>query len=87
MSKRTSETPQSTWLGGAQKGSLWLWYEGSLAEKRKSEISNNRRRPKPTPLVGEIRRGGALGRRECTDLGLIWAREKTKSSAMPQPWR
>ena len=25
-------------------------------------------------------------RREYADLGLIWAREKSKSSAMPQPW-
>ena len=25
-SKRTSETPQVTWLGGAQRGSLWLCY-------------------------------------------------------------
>ena len=30
-SKRTSETPQGTWLGGAQKGSLWLCYAGPLA--------------------------------------------------------
>ena len=32
-SKRTSETPQGTWLGGAQRGSLWLCYAGRLVEK------------------------------------------------------
>ena len=44
-----SKTPQGTWLDGAQRGSLWLCYAGPLAEKQKSEISGNRRRPKPTP--------------------------------------
>ena len=48
-SKRTSETPQGTWLGGARKGSLWLCYAGSLAERQKSGISGNRRKPKSTP--------------------------------------
>ena len=27
-SKRTSETPQGTWHGGAQRGSLWFCYAG-----------------------------------------------------------
>ena len=44
-SRRTSETPPGTWLNGAQKGSLWLCYTGSLAEKWKSEISDKRHRP------------------------------------------
>ena len=44
-----SETSQGTWLGGAQKGSLWLCYAGPLAEKRKSGILGKRRRPKPIP--------------------------------------
>ena len=49
-SKQTNGTPQdSTWLGGAQRGSLWLCYAGPLAEKRKSEISGKRHRPKPIP--------------------------------------
>ena len=48
-SKRTSETPQGMWLGGARKGSLGLCYAGSLAGKQKSEISGKRRRPQPTP--------------------------------------
>ena len=48
-SKRTSETLQGTWLGGAQRGSLWLCYAGRLAEKRKSEISCRRHRMKPIP--------------------------------------
>ena len=39
--RRTSETPQGTWLGVAQKGSLWLCYAGPLAEKRKSGISGS----------------------------------------------
>ena len=30
-----SETSQGMWLGGAQKGSLWLGYAGSLAEDKK----------------------------------------------------
>ena len=46
-SKRTSETPQETWHGGAQKGSLWLCYAGPLAGKQKSRIIGNRRRTKP----------------------------------------
>ena len=45
----TSETPQGTWLGGVQKGSLWLCYTGPLAEKRKSGILDKRRRPNPIP--------------------------------------
>ena len=48
-SKRTSETLQGTWYGGAQRGSLWLFYAEPLAEKRKSEISSKRHRPKPIP--------------------------------------
>ena len=48
-SKRTSETPSGTWLGGAQRGSLWLCYAESLAEKRKSGVSDKRHRPKPIP--------------------------------------
>ena len=34
-SKRTSETPQGTWLGGTRKGSLWLCYAGPLAKRQK----------------------------------------------------
>ena len=48
-SRRTSETSPGTWLDGAQKGSLWPCYAGSLSKKRKSEISGKRRRPKPIP--------------------------------------
>ena len=47
-SKRTSEASPGLWLGGAQRGSLWLCYAGSLAERRKSEITGRRHRPKPT---------------------------------------
>ena len=43
--KKTSETPPGTWLGGAQRGSLWLCYPGPLAEKRKSGISGKWHRP------------------------------------------
>ena len=46
-SKRTSETSQGTWLGGAQRGSLWLCYAGPLVEERKSGIAGKRRRPRP----------------------------------------
>ena len=35
------------WPGGARKGSLWLCYAGPLVERHKSEISGNRRKPKP----------------------------------------
>ena len=87
-SERTSETPQGTWLGGAQKGSLWLCYAGPLADKRKSGISGKRHRPKPIPW--EKNSWGKLGkeedeedepqierRSECTDLGLdLGVREK-----------
>ena len=48
-SKRTREISQDTWLGEAQRGSLWLCYAEPLAEKRKSEISGKRHRPKPIP--------------------------------------
>ena len=48
-SKKTSETAQGTWLGGAQRGSLWLCYAEPLAEKRKCEISGKWHRIKPIP--------------------------------------
>ena len=48
-SRRTSETPQGTWLGGAQRGSLWLCYAGPLTEEWKSGISGSRHRLKPIP--------------------------------------
>ena len=80
-SKRTSEALPSTWLGGAQRGSLWLCCAEPLAEKRKREISGKRHRPKPIPWEKE--QLGKLGeeedeegepaierRRECTDLRL-----------------
>ena len=47
MNRRTNETPQGSWLSRVQKGSLWLCYAGPLAEKWKSGILGNRRRPKP----------------------------------------
>ena len=50
-SRRTSETPQGTWLGGARKGSLWLCYAGPLIGRQKSGISGKRRGPKLTPWV------------------------------------
>ena len=34
-SKRTSETPQGMWLGGARKGSLWLYHARSLTGRQK----------------------------------------------------
>ena len=64
-SKRTSEIPQGTWHGGAQRGSLWLRYAGSLAEKRKSEISGNQHKMKTIPWERNSwgdRRGGRRGR-------------------------
>ena len=48
-SRRMNKTPLGRWLGGAQRGSLWLCYAGSLAEKLKSEISVRWHRPKPIP--------------------------------------
>ena len=60
-SRRTSETPQCAWLGGAQKGILWLCYAGPLAEKRKSLAPMNSRLNEmvrsPTPI--------GLGRNGC----------------------
>ena len=61
VSRRTRESNQGTWLGGARKGSLLLCYAGPLAEKQKSGISGNRRKSKPFPgrgAVREVRRGG-----------------------------
>ena len=46
-SRRTSQTPQGTWLSGARKDSLWLCYAGSLAGRQKRGISSKRQRPKP----------------------------------------
>ena len=40
-SRKTSETPQGTWLGGARKGSLWLCYAEYLAERQKSGMLGN----------------------------------------------
>ena len=48
--KKTSESLQGMWLGGARKGSHWLCYAGPLAERQKSEISGNQRRPKSISL-------------------------------------
>ena len=45
-SRRTSETLLSTWIGRAQRGSLWLCYAGPLAEKQKSGISGKWHRAK-----------------------------------------
>ena len=47
-SKKTNETPQGTWHGGAREGILWLCYIWPLAGRQKSGISSSRQRPKPT---------------------------------------
>ena len=53
-SKRKSETPPSTWLGGAQRGSLWL-----RNGKVRSEVSGiDRSRFPGKRTVGKVRRGG-----------------------------
>ena len=67
----TSDTPEGTWLGGAQRESLWLCFVGPLAEKRKSGISGKRHRPKPIPKEEDKEGEPAIERRkECTVLGL-----------------
>ena len=88
--RRTSETPPGTWLGGAQRGSLWLCYVGSLVEKRKSKISGKRRRMKPISWEKnslEVSRGGRQGRRASDRakkrVYRFWVKEKSKSSVMP----
>ena len=48
-SRKRNEIPQDTWVGGAQKGSLWLCYVRPLAGKQKSGMSGSWRRLKPTP--------------------------------------
>ena len=85
-SKRTSETPQGMWLGGARKGSLWLCYAKSLAGRPKRRISGNRGRPKPLPgrgTIGEVRRGGrrASGKtkEKAHRIRVIFGRERTAS--------
>ena len=65
-SKRTSETPQGTWLGGTREGSLWLCYAGPLTGRQKvgSRVIGGDRNLFPwRGAVGEVRRGGRLGRR------------------------
>ena len=58
-SKRTSETPQGTWLGGAQRGSFWL-----RNGKVRSQVSGiDRSRFPGRRTVREVRRGGRRGRR------------------------
>ena len=53
-SRRTSETSLETWHDGAQRGSLWLCYAGSLTVKQKSEISGKRHKPKPIFLLDSL---------------------------------
>ena len=48
-SKGTNDTFPGTWHGGAERGSIWICYAGSLAEKRKTEILDKWRRPTPIP--------------------------------------
>ena len=63
-SRTTSAVPSGTWHGGAQRCSLWLCCAESLAEKRKSEISGKRHRPKPIPW--ERNSWGSLERKKKT---------------------
>ena len=70
-SKRKSETPQGTWLDGAQRGSLWLCYAGQKQKelwlrnrKVRSQVSGIERSQFPgRRTVGEVRRGRRQGRR------------------------
>ena len=72
-SKRTSETPPSTWLGdlrevasGSAAQSLWL-----RNGKVRSQVGGiDRSRFPGRRTVRKVRGGGRRGRRECTDLGL-----------------
>ena len=60
-SRRASDTPQGTWLGGALKGNLWLCCAGSLAGKQKIEIQvigEDQSRFPWRGTVGEVRREG-----------------------------
>ena len=60
-----SETPEGTWLGGAQRGSLWLCYARLLTEKQKSgsQVSGIDRSQLPgIRTVEKVRRGGRRGR-------------------------
>ena len=59
--QRTSKTPQETWLGRAQKGSLWLCYAWALIERQNvgsQVIGEDPSRLSERGTVGEIRRGG-----------------------------
>ena len=65
-SKRTSETPQSTWLGGAQGGSLWLCYAEPWLRngKVRSQVGGiDRSRFPGRRTVRKVRRGGRRRRR------------------------
>ena len=51
-SRRTSETPQGMWFGGAWKGSLWL----ENRKERCQVIGEDRSRFPERETVGEVRR-------------------------------
>ena len=90
-SKRTSETPQSTWLGGAQWGSLWLCYAGPLAKKQKMRFQVScidRSRFPERRTVREVRRGGKRGRasdraKKRVHRFRVWFRWKRRASRLP----
>ena len=58
-SKKTSETLHDTWLGGTQRGSLWL--RNGKVRSQVSDIDRSRFPRRRT--VGKARRGGRRGRR------------------------
>ena len=64
-SKRTSETPQGTWLGGAQEvasgsATQGLWLRNGKVGSQVSDIDRSRFPGRRT--AGEVRRGGRRGR-------------------------
>ena len=60
-SRRTSETPQDTWLGRARKGSLWLCCTRPLAERERKVgsqvIGDDRSRLPGRRTAGKVRGG------------------------------
>ena len=58
-SRRTSETPPGTWLGGAQRGGLWL--RNGKGGSQVCAIDRSRFPGRST--VGEAGRGGRRGKR------------------------
>ena len=80
---RGSEELKKVACGSAMQG---LWLRNGRVRSQGSGI--DRSRFPEIRTVGEVRRGRrrASEKESIMFSGLIWVKEKSKSSAMPQPW-